>query len=371
MYPLLLMVIIHVFISNTAVASSLPPLLLPSAWVAFFVVLAIIPGSAEKLANSRAKLQGRDLAKAVPTPVPESLGLPVGLVYIAALTAVQVYPGLVPQHIVHAGSASAALMLLVGFVDDVVDLRWSVKIALSLWALGPLLVAYTGSTWIVLPGFARSTLGNVIDLGLLYHVYMATFSVFCTNAINIYAGINGLEVGQSIVIGVAVLIHSLLEAADAPLARAEANLLAASLVTPFLAVSLGLYVYNRYPSKVFIGDSYTYFAGQVLGMCGILGHFPKTLVLFFLPQLANFILSLPQLFRIIPCPRHRVPRLNVDTGLMEATPNLTLINAWLYAWGPRREDQLVNELLLLQVASCAFGFLIRYRVAEMFYPPLE
>ena len=291
--------------------------------------------------------------------------------YIAALTAVQVYPGLVPQHIVHAGSASAALMLLVGFVDDVVDLRWSVKIALSLWALGPLLVAYTGSTWIVLPGFARSTLGNVIDLGLLYHVYMATFSVFCTNAINIYAGINGLEVGQSIVIGVAVLIHSLLEAADAPLARAEANLLAASLVTPFLAVSLGLYVYNRYPSKVFIGDSYTYFAGQVLGMCGILGHFPKTLVLFFLPQLANFILSLPQLFRIIPCPRHRVPRLNVDTGLMEATPNLTLINAWLYAWGPRREDQLVNELLLLQVASCAFGFLIRYRVAEMFYPPLE
>lgn len=33
-------------------------------------------------------------------------------------------------------------------------------------------------------------------------------AVFCTNAINIYAGINGLEVGQSIVIGCFIAIHN-------------------------------------------------------------------------------------------------------------------------------------------------------------------
>ena len=36
-------------------------------------------------------------------------------------------------------------------------------------------------------------------------------AVFCTNAINIYAGINGIEVGQSIVIAISILIENLIE----------------------------------------------------------------------------------------------------------------------------------------------------------------
>jgi UDP-N-acetylglucosamine--dolichyl-phosphate N-acetylglucosaminephosphotransferase len=38
--------------------------------------------------------------------------------------------------------------------------------------------------------------GAILELGVLYLVYMGALSVFCTNAINIYAGINGLEAGQ-------------------------------------------------------------------------------------------------------------------------------------------------------------------------------
>lgn len=40
---------------------------------------------------------------------------------------------------------------------------------------------------------------------------------------------------------------------------------------------------------------------------GILGHFSKTLLLFFLPQIFNFLFSCPQLFGLVPIPRHRVP----------------------------------------------------------------
>jgi UDP-N-acetylmuramyl pentapeptide phosphotransferase/UDP-N-acetylglucosamine-1-phosphate transferase len=35
--------------------------------------------------------------------------------------------------------------------------------------------------------------GSFLDLGLFYLLYMGMLAVFCTNAINIYAGINGLE----------------------------------------------------------------------------------------------------------------------------------------------------------------------------------
>jgi UDP-N-acetylglucosamine--dolichyl-phosphate N-acetylglucosaminephosphotransferase len=35
---------------------------------------------------------------------------------------------------------------------------------------------------------------------------MGMLAVFCTNAINILAGINGLEVGQSVVIAAAIMV---------------------------------------------------------------------------------------------------------------------------------------------------------------------
>lgn len=46
--------------------------------------------------------------------------------------------------------------------------------------------------------------------------------------------------------------------------------------------------------QVFVGDTYTYFAGMVLAVAGTLGHFSETLMFFFLPQLINFVYSLPQ-----------------------------------------------------------------------------
>lgn len=64
----------------------------------------------------------------------------------------------------------------------------------------------------------------------------------------------------------------------------------------------------RYPSSVFVGDTFCYFAGMTFAVVGILGHFSKTMLLFFIPQVVNFVYSLPQLFHIIPCPRHRLPR---------------------------------------------------------------
>jgi UDP-N-acetylglucosamine--dolichyl-phosphate N-acetylglucosaminephosphotransferase len=47
---------------------------------------------------------------------------------------------------------------------------------------------------------------------------------------------------------------------------------------------------------------------MTFAVAGILGHFSKTLLLFFLPQIFNFLYSTPQLFKLIPCPRHRLPR---------------------------------------------------------------
>ena len=47
---------------------------------------------------------------------------------------------------------------------------------------------------------------------------------------------------------------------------------------------------------------------MAFAVVGIQGHFSKTLLLFFIPQVFNFLLSCPQLFGLVPCPRHRIPR---------------------------------------------------------------
>eukprot|EP01017_Pseudomicrothorax_dubius_P019321 TRINITY_DN2122_c0_g1_i12.p1 TRINITY_DN2122_c0_g1~~TRINITY_DN2122_c0_g1_i12.p1 ORF type:complete len:338 (+),score=64.78 TRINITY_DN2122_c0_g1_i12:323-1336(+) len=268
-----------------------------------------------------------------------------------------------------AALLSICLIILLGFVDDVIDLPWRYKLIIPPIASIPLLVTYSGSTIILLPKLVRPFLGKTLDLGFLYYIYMGMLSVFCSNSINIYAGINGLEVGQSIIIGLSVIVHNIIELwIGADEITVTLHFFSLTIITIYLAVILCLFKYNKYPSKVFVGDTFCYFSGMVLAVVGILGHFSKTLLLFFIPQVLNFLISVPQLFKFIPCPRHRLPKYNQETKQLECVKNhLTLINAFLFVKGPTSEENTCTYLLLFQVACCGFGFFVRYGLGSYFF----
>mmetsp|Transcript_32292 Transcript_32292/g.78540 ORF Transcript_32292/g.78540 Transcript_32292/m.78540 type:complete len:335 (-) Transcript_32292:410-1414(-) len=310
---------------------------------------------------------------------------------------------------------SVCFMLFLGFTDDVLEWPWRYKLFLPSVASLPLLCCYNGSTSIVVPIPMRSWIvqdyeltifgklvsfiidvdlsanGTLVDLGLFYLVYMGLLAVFCTNAINIYAGINGLEAGQSYVIGCAVLLHNLMEIKAQSLSQ-ENHLFSAMIMLSFVGVTMALLRHNWFPASVFVGDTFCYFAGMTFAVVGILGHFSKTLLLFFMPQVINFLWSIPQLFKIVPCPRHRLPKFNPEAGLMqpstfeckpdehlwlkklnrldpksESIPNMTVINMCLSIFGPMSERNLCTLLLFLQMASCGFGLFIRYYIARFFF----
>ncbi|CAH8834450.1 unnamed protein product [Trichobilharzia szidati] len=215
-----------------------------------------------------------------------------------------------------AGLLSICCMIFLGFADDALNLPWRHKIVFPSVASLPLLMVYLaneGTTRIVVPVMFRSVFGNTIDIGILYYVYMGLLAVFCTNSINIYAGINGLEVGQAIVIASSLILFNLIEISSQ---HWRVHLFSLYFLIPFWAVCYALYCINRYPAKAFVGDTFCYFAGMTFAVVGILGHFSKTLLLFFLPQIINFLYSTPQLFGLIPCPRHRLPRYNPTDGLL-------------------------------------------------------
>ena len=126
--------------------------------------------------------------------------------------------------------------------------------------------------------------------GWLYYVYMALMSIFSSNSINILAGINGIEVAQSIVIAVLIVGNDMLYLSPFttyPHPATDSHLFSLYLLLPFIGVSLALLMHNWYPAKVFVGDTYCYFAGMVFAVVAILGHFSKTLILLLIPQRAS------------------------------------------------------------------------------------
>ena len=115
-----------------------------------------------------------------------------------------------------------------------------------------------------------------------------------------------------------------------------------------------------------MGDTFTYFAGMAFAVAGVLGHFSETMLLFFAPQIFNFVYSLPQLLKIVPCPRHRLPRYDPETRLLHATPNWNLVNLALAVGGPCTEPSLCTRLLSLQTLCCLGAFGVRYGLTDLY-----
>jgi UDP-N-acetylglucosamine--dolichyl-phosphate N-acetylglucosaminephosphotransferase len=184
---------------------------------------------------------------------------------------------------------------------------------------------------------------------------MSLLSTFATNSINILAGINGSEVSQALIIALSVILNDLLylpwpidfripfyllgNKAEVEFGGVwsagmsygsrelvERHLFSLYFMLPLVAVCVGFMYHNwcdstmtgsimystfvviRYPARAFPGDTLCYVTGMAFAVVGIQAHFSKTLLLFFIPQIFNFLLSCPQLFGLVPCPRHRVPR---------------------------------------------------------------
>ncbi|NWI69048.1 GPT acetylglucosaminephosphotransferase, partial [Todus mexicanus] len=404
----------------------------------FLATLTLIPAFKEHFLAAR--LFGEDLNKASRRPVPEAQGVISGAVFLIILFCFIPVPFLrcfveeqcaaFPQdEFVELIGALLAIccMIFLGFADDVLNLRWRHKLLLPTMASLPLLMVYFtnfGNTTIVVPKPFRVLLGLHLDLGVLYYVYMGMLAVFCTNAINILAGINGIEAGQSLVIAASIIVFNIVELNGD---YRDDHIFSLYFMIPFFFTTLGLFYHNWYPSRAFVGDTFCYFAGMTFAVVGILGHFSKTMLLFFIPQVLNFLYSLPQLFHIIPCPRHRLPRdcsvsflfldysfnvsfrLNPRTGKLEMSyskfktkslsalgtnilkvavkvlhivdvrsgidedgeytecNNMTLINFVIKLIGPTHEQNLTLLLLLIQVLGSTIAFSIRYQLVRLFY----
>jgi len=371
-----------------------------------------------------AGLKGNDMGREDRPEVAESLGLISAVVFLslAVLTLVWSVSNIEDLAILCGALLTITSAAFLGFIDDVLNLKWRHKLwapAISTLPLISVYIASGGQTEVILPNFLRGyeielplvgsilSAGGILKLGPIYYIYLFALIIFCLNSINILAGVNGLEAGQSLVIGLSFIMYNIIELSSENVLTEHkmCHMRSLSLMVPFVGSVFGLLQCNWYPAKVFVGDTFCYWAGCTLAVTSIVGKFSKTGLLFFIPQIFNFLYGLPQLFQIIPCPRHRLPRFNKETKLREMSltrfkynqlhfigqfwikigslfglvytkeledgeleiNNLTNLNLTLKLFGQMSERNLTVVLLLEQVFCSFIALAIRYQLSELLY----
>jgi UDP-N-acetylglucosamine--dolichyl-phosphate N-acetylglucosaminephosphotransferase len=384
------------------------------AITAYISTIHLIPVFAEY--TLKKGLSGKDLGKKGSpqenNDIPEALGIVCGIIYLVSTILSQLSYANSAQQMIIFNSAlfSICFMIFLGYLDDTLDLKWRYKLILPTVASLPLLASYSGSTAMYIPNpFATYLMqngqltllgqlinvlfivdteahGKIIELGWWFLLFMGLQAVFCTNAINILAGINGLECGQAYVIAASLLFFKVYEISEKGKVGDD-ELFAIVLLLPYIGTTLGLLKFNWYPSSVFVGDTFCYFSGMTFAVIGIHSHFSKTLLILFIPQIINFLYSIPQLFKFVPCPRHRLPKKLADRDVLTYStfpcaaneyrffkvkkddtegPNCTLINLFLRIFGPMHEKTLTISLLAFQMICSGIAFYIRYILLEQY-----
>ncbi|RLC80483.1 MAG: glycosyl transferase family 4 [Chloroflexi bacterium] len=239
----------------------------------------------------RCRLLGLDMNKISRPEIAEIGGVPTLMGFLAG-----VFTYLLFNSILNRNSSVEHIMALlltvslagaIGLVDDMigwkVGLRQVWKIWLGLFASLPLVVVSMGRSTMTVP-----FLGSV-KLGLFYPLILIPLGITgAANGFNMLAGYNGLEAKMGTVI-LTVLGIVCWRNEDIPVA----------VVSLSMAFALsGFLLYNRYPARVFPGNTLTYSVGASIGSVAILAKAEATALILFLPYFVQLCVKARSGFRI-------------------------------------------------------------------------
>ncbi|MDD2569435.1 MAG: phospho-N-acetylmuramoyl-pentapeptide-transferase [Clostridia bacterium] len=227
------------------------------------------------------------------------------------------------------GDGSRELMLvlfatlfygLIGFVDDgiIIMLKRSLGLTAKQKLAFQFLLAFF-FLYIACHVLGRGThlivpvLGMEWELGIFYYLFISLFMVFMVNAVNLTDGLDGLAGGISFLVLLTYLIICLLSINHPPVEGLNYNDLAVG-AGALAGGILAFLFFNRYPAKVFMGDTGSLALGGAVMAFAIL---TKTEILFILIggvyflealsvviQVASFRLTGKRVFKMSPLHHH-------------------------------------------------------------------
>ncbi|HCD4226878.1 TPA: undecaprenyl/decaprenyl-phosphate alpha-N-acetylglucosaminyl 1-phosphate transferase [Corynebacterium striatum] len=154
---------------------------------------------------------------------------------------------------------AALAIVLVGVIDDLVELSAVVKLVGQLLAAG--IMSGLGLTWTLL--FIPLGDGTTVLLDQIQGTLLTTFfTVLLINAMNFVDGLDGLAAGLGLIAGAAILVFSLTVLHDqgGAVSAYPPAIIAAALV----GICAGFLPHNFEPSRIFMGDSGSMLIGLLL-----------------------------------------------------------------------------------------------------------
>lgn len=176
------------------------------------------------------------------------------------------------------------IILITGIIDDIVELKPSIKFAGQLMAA--LVIAIYGG--ILLKDV--SAFGIYLDFGIMSYPLTIFFILGCVNCINLIDGLDGLSGGISSIYYLTIGIIATMQGKHG---------LDFVLAFVMLGSTLGFLVHNFNPAKIFAGDSGSNFMGFIIAVIALLGFKNVTMTSLIVPLLLIAIPILDTLFAII------------------------------------------------------------------------
>ena len=308
--------------------------------VGFAVTYILTPIIASKTARSG--IVGIDVHKLDKREIPEMGGLSIVIgLGASAIVSMIIFPEHITKFV-----GFLLTVLIAGFVgvrDDIKPLNPKLKPLLTAAASIPILLLGVFYPRPSLPFIGRARLTIVYPLLMPFAVAVPA------NAVNMMNPFNGVMTGTCSVISLALAISMMIAG------RTEDAILAVALLGSLLA----FHRFNKYPARVFSGDTGDLSVGAALGALAIIGRVEVAAVVAMIPHIINAFYLLSTLGGLYE--RRQIsnrPTRVLSDGRIEATDDKqapVTLTRMILAQSPLREPEIVSIMITLTAIASAFA----------------
>lgn len=158
---------------------------------------------------------------------------------------------------------AAAVVVVVGLVDDIRGVSAPVKLAGQTLAAGTLALFGVLLRYVYIPGSPGSLVVLATDLAVLFTILAVVAMI---NAVNLVDGLDGLAAGIVAIAAIALYAYVRFAALETVSLPPSSELVFAAVA----GVCLGFLVFNSHPASIFMGDTGAMLLGLLLGAGGVL-----------------------------------------------------------------------------------------------------
>jgi len=276
----------------------------------------------------------KDYYKTKKTLVPTMGGLPILMGVLSSLIIIQIFFLQIEELLIFY--FVIFIYAIFGLVDDLVDVGRKIKLIAPFFLAFPIALLNLDTN--------LSLIFIEIELGILFSYIIAPLYVMVvSNLVNMHSGFNGISGGVTTILLTFSAIASFI----------KYGYIGLVYVAPILGAMIAFMYFNKYPSRIFLGNIGTLMIGGALGGFIIFQNMEIFGVIILIPHIINFLMFV--YWKIRGYPHIKFGEVD-ENGILHVPNNLT-VKWFLPYYFPMTEKKAIILCYLFSVLSGIAGVL--------------